>query len=236
MNLIYKHPTLRIILKQQLIDCFKDAAAHLLDVRCDVNLREFKSGDTALHVSVRKNYTVITEQLLATGHVKPVYNYQGELAVHDAVLNQKMDAIRLFIYYNYDLDLPCKLDYDGSGGKLVVRVALDREHFDLLRLLARIGYLISFNSPAVVAFVGTDSSGGLSAGGASGSGGGGAAEPALSAVQRFVNELSLVRSLKSMCRKVIRKPLGYGIHYKVLALPLPHSLNDYILMRDVLED
>ena len=54
----------------------QDAAAQLLDAGCDVNLREFKSGDTALHVAVRKNYTVITQQLLATGNINLVYNYQ----------------------------------------------------------------------------------------------------------------------------------------------------------------
>ena len=45
---------------------------------------------------MRKNYTTITERLLQTDHVQQVYNYQGELALYDAVVNQKMDAIKLF--------------------------------------------------------------------------------------------------------------------------------------------
>jgi ankyrin repeat protein len=55
----------------------KDAVCRLLDAGCDVTLREVKAGDTALHVAVRKNYSVIAEQLLAAGAgLQPVYNYQ----------------------------------------------------------------------------------------------------------------------------------------------------------------
>lgn len=189
----------------------KDAAACLLQAGCDVNLRENRGGDTALHVSVRKNYSVITEQLLSTGKVKHVYNYQGELAILDAVVNQKLDTVRLFLQYNYDLDVPCKLDYDGSGGKLAVRIALDRENFDLLRLLAAVGHVIS--SPG----------GGAVADGSS-----------ETTAQRLLAEVCQVRSLKSMCRRMIRKRLGFGILYKVTRLPLPPWLQDYVLLTDIL--
>ena len=43
----------------------KDAAVRLLEAGCDVNLRDYKSGDTALHVAVRKNYTIIVDQVRA---------------------------------------------------------------------------------------------------------------------------------------------------------------------------
>jgi len=59
----------------------KEAAARLLDANCDFNLREVKAGESALHVSVRKNYTTITDQLLAAGAaLRPVYNYQVHVA------------------------------------------------------------------------------------------------------------------------------------------------------------
>lgn len=55
----------------------KDAVGRLLDAKCDVTLREVKAGDSALHVAVRKNYSVIAEQLLSAGAgLQPVYNYQ----------------------------------------------------------------------------------------------------------------------------------------------------------------
>ena len=41
----------------------KDASQCILTAGCNVNLREYKSGDTALHVAVRKNYTVIVDQV-----------------------------------------------------------------------------------------------------------------------------------------------------------------------------
>ena len=55
----------------------KDAVGRLLEAGCDVTFREVRSGESALHVAVRKNYSVITQQLLAFGAgLGPVYNYQ----------------------------------------------------------------------------------------------------------------------------------------------------------------
>lgn len=142
-----------------------------------------------------------------------------------------MDTVLLFIKYNFDLDLPCKLDYDGSGGKMAVRVALDREHVDLLRLFAKIGYLISVIVPG-----GGGNGSDTAAGASPGCGVVVPAAESMSAVQRAANELCLVRPLKAICRKIIRKPLGFGIHRKVQLLPLPPSLKAYILLEDILCD
>ena len=68
---------------------------------------------------------------------------QGERAFYDAIVNQKLDSVKLFLRHNYDLDMPCKLDYDGSGGKAPVRVAVDRDLADIQRLLARLGYVLA---------------------------------------------------------------------------------------------
>ena len=196
----------------------KDAGSRLLLSACDVNLREYKGGDTALHVSVRKNYSVITERLLQTDSVQHVYNYQGELALYDAVANQKMDAIKLLLLYNYDLGTPIKLEYDGTGGKTLVRVALERGHFDLLRMLANIGYAISCQPPSTAARQ-------LSAT---------ATNEHVTAVQRFLSGVHGARTLKHMCRLSIRQKIGFGIHRKCAALPLPRTLRDYILLANLL--
>ncbi|KAK2146833.1 hypothetical protein LSH36_582g00022 [Paralvinella palmiformis] len=252
----------------------KDASARLLSSGCNLNLREYKGGDTALHVAVRKNYNAIVEQLLATGKVQNVYNYHGELAVYDAVLSQKIDTIRIFLHHNYDLDVPIKLDYDGTGGKTVVKVAMDKGNFELLRLLAKVGFLLSSSSstncrplaewdstqqaaamgwelfhqtcpltrPPTTSFpVGRAPCG---------------REPTAcsqpcplhratsqspptvdaehaAALQRFFTEVNKVRSLKEMSRKVIRKHVGFGIHYKVNFLCIPKSLQEYVLLRDL---
>jgi len=68
---------------------------------------------------------------------------QGERAFYDAIVNQKLDSLKLLLRHNYDLDMPCKLDYDGSGGKAPVRVAVDRDLADIQRLLARLGYVLA---------------------------------------------------------------------------------------------
>jgi hypothetical protein len=252
----------------------KDASARLLKTGCNVNLREYKSGDTALHVAVRKNYNAIVEQLLATGKVENVYNYHGELAVYDAVLNQKLDTIRIFLYHNYDIDVPIKLEYDGTGGKTVVKVAMDKGNFEMLRLLAKVGFLLSASSPVTpqpplsdwesvqrqvpvawdnfqqmfVARPPTNSTVPVGRGPCGGEPIG-YAPPAnrlanqsppvvdaehISALQKFFTDVNKVRSLKEMSRKVIRKHVGFGIHHKVQYLCIPKSLQEYVLLLDLL--
>ena len=198
----------------------KDAASRLLVAECDVNLREYKGGDTALHVSVRKNYTTITERLLQTDHVQQVYNYQGELALYDAVVNQKMDAIKLFLLYNYDLCTPIKLEYDGTGGKTLIRVALERGHFELMRMLALVGYVISCQPPSTAArHLATTAS---------------VSNDHVTTVQRFLSGVHGARTLKQMSRLSIRQQVGFGIHRKCATLPLPRTLRDYILLTNII--
>ena len=195
----------------------KDAAARLLQANCDVNLREFKTGDTALHVAVRKNYTVIVEQLLRTGKLRHMYNYAGESAPFDAVLNQKIDTIRLFLFYNYDLDVPGKLDYDGDDGRTLVQLAVERGHCELLKLFAEVGFVIS--APGTNTEQRTPP---------------GADADANPLPQKFLAEIPPVRSLKQLCRKVIRKQVSFGITQKVHRLGLPVTLIDYVLLKDIL--
>ena len=151
---------------------------------------------------------------------------QGERAFYDAVVNQKLDSVKLFLRHNYDLDMPCKLDYDGSGGKLPVRVAVERDLGDIQRLLARLGYVFSVATPSPPAAA-TSSQPTAAAG----SGGGGQVP-----VSGGDNELAAVRSLRLQCRRQIRRLLGFGIATKTAALPLPASVKDFILLKDLLED
>ncbi len=209
----------------------KDAALKLLNAYCDINLREYKSGDTALHVAVRKNYSVIIEQLLTTGKVKHVYNYHGELAIFDAVANQKMDTMKLFLLYNYDIDIPAKLEYDGTGGKTLVKISLEKGHYELLKLLATLGFIINFAPPPVP----DNNLGPLAQILASPPP---RQAPVLDAeqsltMQRFIAEVQLVRSLKQLCRRVIRKHVGFKINEKVQQILLPVTLKEYILLKDI---
>jgi ankyrin repeat protein len=213
----------------------KDASARLLQASCDVNLRDYKCGDSALHISVRKNYHVIVEQLLATQEVKYVYNYQGELACYDAVINQKMDTLRLFLRYNFDLDKPVKLEYDGTGGKTVIKIALERGHFDLLRLMARVGFVISFSigappakpkgGPVAALFDAHAQQQGAQAAGVD--------SEQVYAIQKFLASIRIVRTLKEMCRKTIRQRIGFGVDKAVVDLPIPETLKHFLCLYDI---
>jgi len=142
---------------------------------------------------------------------------QGERAFYDAVVNQKLDSLKLFLRHNYDLDMPCKLDYDGSGGKLPARVAVDRDLVEIQRLLARLGHV--FAVPAAAAAAPSSAAG----------------PPGATAAGRD-DELAAVRSLRLQCRRQLRRLLGFNIAAKTAALPLPASLKDFILLKDLLDD
>jgi SOCS box len=172
---------------------------------------------------------------------------QGERAIFDAIVNQKLDSLRLFMRYNYDFDAPCKLDYDGSGGRLPIRVALERDLHDVLRIFAATGYVFVMSIPAVpgslVLSGGGSSALGLIGGAEGGAFGGGtlmhlnvAGGTSLKLVGVAKELTSAVRSLRSQCRRDIRRIIGFGIEGKVGSLPLPPSLRDYILLKDIFAD
>ena len=92
-----------------------------------------------------------------------------------------------------------------------VKIATDRGNFDILRMLAQIGFVISFSTSG-------------------GSDGKQVDTEHACAIQKFISEVHPVRPLKQMCRRVIRKRIGFGIHNTVESLPLPHSLKKYIAM------
>ncbi|CAH8551439.1 unnamed protein product [Schistosoma turkestanicum] len=90
----------------------KREAVSLLIKQKDIDLykRDFCTGDTALHIAVKKNYIHIVEILLRAGNWYIEYNYNnlGESFVHDVVAYNRLELLRLFLAYNYDLDRPAK--------------------------------------------------------------------------------------------------------------------------------
>ncbi|KAF5402933.1 Ankyrin repeat domain-containing protein 6 [Paragonimus heterotremus] len=87
-------------------------AVSLLVKQRDVDLykRDFTTGDTALHIAVKKNYIHMVEILLQAGNWYIEYNYNnlGESFVHDVVAYNRLELLRLFLAYNYDFDRPAK--------------------------------------------------------------------------------------------------------------------------------
>lgn len=195
----------------------KEVVQLLLSASCDVNRREFKTGDTALHIAIKRNYTRVVELLLAAGSRHDVYNHQGETAVHDAVAGNKMDITWLLIVYNIDLDVPVKYFPNGVY-KSVFKLAAERGHYKLCRLLATIGYVdysarMYFYAGYVQARPGEQDE----------------------ALLWLRTALKRVVPLQQLCRKVIRRHAGHNLWEKVELLPVPRALKDYVLMKDVLE-
>ncbi|KAA3677473.1 uncharacterized protein DEA37_0000419 [Paragonimus westermani] len=113
-------------------------AVSLLVKQRDVDLykRDFTTGDTALHIAVKKNYIHMVEILLQAGelnrgrvrtefygteqgadsfetgsgnwYIEYNYNNLGESFVHDVVAYNRLELLRLFLAYNYDFDRPAK--------------------------------------------------------------------------------------------------------------------------------
>jgi ankyrin repeat protein len=184
----------------------REAVSRLIARNCDLYRREIKTGDTALHIAVKKNYSVIADMLLsAAGWDRYVYNYNRESLLHDAVIYNRVDIIKLFIFKNFDLDIPGKILPNGTI-KTIVQLAIDKGNAEICRLLSDVTCL------SLVAEVERLHNRHI----------GPKKEPERS-----------VKSLKQWCRKYIRKALGYKISDKVETLPIPSTLKDFVLLKEL---
>ncbi|XP_033761299.1 serine/threonine-protein phosphatase 6 regulatory ankyrin repeat subunit B-like [Pecten maximus] len=197
----------------------KDAVARLLKASCDLNRREFKTGDTALHIAIKRNYTEVVGLLLAAGSRHDIYNHQGETAAYDAVVSNKVEIIRLMVIHNCDLEQPGKYFSDGVY-KSLFQIAAEKGHFDICRLLASFGYVdfrargyiyMNYIPPRLV----TEQE---------------------DVVQWLRRKMQTPTSLQLLCRKCIRKRLGHKIVHTVECLPIPRALKEFVLIKDMDEE
>lgn len=193
----------------------KDVVRLLICENCDLNRKEFKTGDSALHIAIKRNYTEVVEYLLAAGSRHDVFNHQGETAAYDAVLGNKRDIIRLMVTYNCDLDYPGKYYTEGVS-KSLFQLAAERVHLEICCLLATFGYIdYSARAHFYANYIPT----------------------------RMIDQehrakwlrhkMQTATSLQQLCRKCIRKRIGYKIIQKVEGLPMPRSLKDYLLVKEM---
>lgn len=197
----------------------KEAVARLLKAHCDLNRREFKTGDTALHIAIKRNYTDVVELLLKAGSRHDIYNHQSETAAYDAVVSNKIEIIRLMVVHNCDLEQPGKYFTNGVY-KSLFQIASERGHFTICRLLAVHGYVDyrarMYFHPSYI-------------------------PPRLVPEAEFVvnwlrKKMQTTTSLQQLCRKCIRKRIGYKIAESVETLPMPRALKDYVLIKDFNEN
>ena len=182
-----------------------EVAQQLLDLRCDVNLHEFTTKDTALHVAVGKGNISLTSLLLRQNQILNKYNFKNELPVYRAIIRNNADIIKTFLSMNFDLESHVKVV--GGLKKNVADVAYESGQFELLQLFQELGFRVSSTSlPHRNIGLAPTYQKGL-----------------------VVN----VPTLRRLCRKNLRKFLGCGIADKTDALPLPSLLKDYLLLRDL---
>uniref|UniRef100_A0A1I8I5G8 ANK_REP_REGION domain-containing protein n=1 Tax=Macrostomum lignano TaxID=282301 RepID=A0A1I8I5G8_9PLAT len=116
----------------------KEVVAALIKHRCDLYKRDFRTGDTSLHIAVKKNYTDLVSMLLSAGNWYIQYNFNnfGESFVHDVVVYNRLDLLRLFVTYNYNFDYPAKKTPTGVE-KLPFQLVLERGHLEMAKILAQ---------------------------------------------------------------------------------------------------
>lgn len=195
----------------------KESVVRLIDANCDLNRREFKTGDTALHIAIKRNYVCVVQVLLEAGTRHDIYNHQGETALFDAVVSNKTDILRQIIAFNCKLDVPPKYFPDGVY-KSLFQLAAEKGHLETCRMLAGMGYIDY--SARVFFYAGyvpsrpsetDDTLAWLRA-----------------AMQRVV-------PLQQLCRRVIRRQAGHDLPTKVESLPTPRALKDYVLIKDLMD-
>ncbi|KAK7489538.1 hypothetical protein BaRGS_00019172 [Batillaria attramentaria] len=195
----------------------RESVVRLINASCDLNRREFKTGDTALHIAIKRNYVCVVHMLLEAGTRHDIYNHQGETAFYDAVVSNKIDILRLMIAFNCKLDVPPKYFSNGVY-KSVFQLAAEKGHLEMCRMLAGLGYIdYSARVYFYASYVPSRPS---------------ENDDTLAwlrgAMQRVV-------PLQQLCRKVIRKYAGHDLLSKVECLPTPRALKDYVLIKDVMD-
>ena len=170
--------------------------------------------------------------------------------MYEAIFQQRTDIIRQCLYYNWDFDRPIKSVYDGAQAKSAVFIGLEQKRFNILRLLADAGYVITYKPmlaedqakygelPNALQLpehlrVGAHYQ-------AQNAAGQGQFEDVTNTdetrvfTEKFLAEIGSVRSLKQLCRKAARREIGFQIHKKVRRLQLPAALESYLLLEDMM--
>ena len=133
--------------------------------------------------------------------------------MYDAVFRRRLSLLRLCLKYNYGFDRPIAFASRSACAQTAVSWCLAEKQYDVLRLLADVGYVI-YDALSVEEPVPT-------------------ANGCVARSAVLDSEICCVRRLKQLCRKTLRKAIGFQIHHKVSRLPLPVTLKSYLLLDDM---
>ena len=208
---------------------------HLIGAGANVNKQD-KFGMTALHYSITSyleshNRRRLVSILLEAGADVNMANSYGETPLwliikEGANWSDSLDVIYQILIHNPDLNKSCRgslLFKSGPGNNVyeyespvtALEFALDIGYFSAAKLILLAGGDIGPN------LVGDDVSSDKEYD---------STPEELLWIQKFVLTPS---SLVNLCRKVIRVQLGTQVRSKVMQLPVPNSVQDFLLLNDL---
>lgn len=195
----------------------------LLPWGCNVNSAD-KDKDTAVHYAAYNGMTRTVELLHEYGANLNCRNRVSATPLWNAVYCGSVDTVKFLIKENVEMEVSSvgidqhhqsdnvRFIYDVPRSPLWV--AVDRCHYDIVMLLVSSGYDIHkekwlFNS-IFPDFFGNDS-----------------------LRNTLIETCHNPFNLMTICRGLIRKQLGLGIHEKVNKLDIPVTLRDYLTLSDL---
>lgn len=200
----------------------------LLPLGCKVNNAD-KDCDTALHYAAYNNMVEGVKKLLDYGADPDCQNSYKATPLWNAVFMQHKEIVKLLLYANVTMEVPSVGINQHSQSDTAVRiydkprsplyVAIDKGSFDIFLLLIAAGYNLHseawvFNDDQYPQKSGSSTNTGLGI-----------------LLKKFASEPP---KLIALCRNFFRKSLGKKIYSKVPHLELPITLQNYLLLGDVL--
>uniref|UniRef100_A0A0B6ZR90 SOCS box domain-containing protein n=2 Tax=Arion vulgaris TaxID=1028688 RepID=A0A0B6ZR90_9EUPU len=179
----------------------------------DVNISNDCVKKTPLHILAYKGHIRCVRDLIAAGADINLLDSESKNPLWYAVANAKRDVTALLLKSNGLVDTyQCPVEHPEHA--CPVRIAVDKSHIDILKLLILSGYdnkhvrecLILPKAHALFSDY---------------------------QVNYWLQHAQEVTSLRQICRKLIRHHLGIHLFMDLSKLPLPEKLKSYLLLEEL---
>lgn len=181
--------------------------------RCDVNLAQYDTGRTPLHLLAYKGHAECIPDLIDAGADVNLYDKQQRSALWYAVSNGRVDVVKLLLRANSQVDTFCCPDC-FTDEACPVRLAFSKGLVKVLKLFILTGYDMvhlreCLSQPeAEKLFSQAD-------------------------LDHWLLRARDVMSLRCTCRMWIRHHLGYHMYHDLQELPVPPSVRDFLFLKEL---
>ncbi|KAH8857342.1 Ankyrin repeat and SOCS box protein 13 [Schistosoma japonicum] len=209
------------------------AVRRLLLFGANVNVKD-RNDETALHFACRQGSTEITRMLIKAESRLNAQNQIGLTPLMESVSYNQREAVSLLIKQK-DIDLYKR---DFSTGDTALHIAVKKNYIHIVEILLRAGnWYIEYNYNNLVCPTPSSSSSSSSTNNIETNTSNSMLRTThilnQNLLTRRYNGLLEVKSLQKWCRKVIRQHLGFRFIETLPLLPIPVSLKDFLLLRDI---